>query len=127
MQATLVDLTARSIVEAIDSACIQVGSPAPAEFVLCGGGRRNPTLVGAIQAISSVPVRTSDTFGIDGDQLEAMAFAWLARERLAHRPGSAASATGARGARVLGALYPAPRDLMGGADPKDTREASTEA
>ena len=45
--------------------------------------------------------------GLDPDYVEAMGFAWLARETLAGRPGNLPGVTGARGFRVLGAIYPA--------------------
>jgi anhydro-N-acetylmuramic acid kinase len=44
--------------------------------------------------------------GVPVDQVEALAFAWLARETLASRPGNVPAVTGARGPRVLGAIYP---------------------
>jgi anhydro-N-acetylmuramic acid kinase len=44
--------------------------------------------------------------GVPVDQVEALAFAWLARETLAGRPGNIPAVTGARGPRVLGAIYP---------------------
>ena len=45
--------------------------------------------------------------GVDPDFVEAMGFAWLARQTLAARPGNLPSVTGARGPRVLGAIHPA--------------------
>jgi anhydro-N-acetylmuramic acid kinase len=52
-------------------------------------------------------VATTSTAGVDPDWVEAMAFAWLARETLASRPSSLPEVTGAVGPRVLGAIYPA--------------------
>jgi anhydro-N-acetylmuramic acid kinase len=52
-------------------------------------------------------VEATDLHGLDADFVEAMAFAWLARQTLGGLPGNLPSATGARGYRVLGAIYPA--------------------
>jgi len=52
-------------------------------------------------------VESTAAMGIDPDFMEAMAFAWLARETLAGRPGNLPEVTGARGLRILGAIYPA--------------------
>ena len=57
--------------------------------------------------LPSVAVRTSAAFGLPPDQVEAAAFAWLARAFCAGRPGNQVAVTGAGGPRVLGALYPA--------------------
>ena len=54
-----------------------------------------------------MPVVASDARGLPDDQVEAAAFAWLARAFVARQPGNVPSATGAAGPRVLGALYPA--------------------
>ena len=54
-------------------------------------------------------VASTTAFGIDPDYLEATAFAWLARQRLLGLPGNLPAVTGARGSRVLGAIYAAPR------------------
>jgi anhydro-N-acetylmuramic acid kinase len=50
---------------------------------------------------------TTEVYGVPVGDVEALAFAWLARESLAGRPGNLPAVTGARGARVLGAVYPA--------------------
>ncbi len=54
-------------------------------------------------------LRSTAELGIDPDFLEATAFAWLARQRLLNLPGNLPAVTGARGPRVLGAIYSAPR------------------
>ena len=58
-------------------------------------------------ACPGVQVTATDTLGLPALQVEAAAFAWLARQALHGRPGNLASVTGAAGARVLGAVYPA--------------------
>jgi anhydro-N-acetylmuramic acid kinase len=102
--ASLTELTARSIGDAIAR-----WIPEAEDVVVCGGGARNATLMQSLQRRlgASRPVRTADELGIAGDQVEALAFAWLARCHLHREAGNVPAATGARGPRVLGALYPA--------------------
>jgi anhydro-N-acetylmuramic acid kinase len=52
-------------------------------------------------------VETTDVAGVAPGHVEALAFAWLAREALAGRPGNLPAVTAAAGLRVLGAIYPA--------------------
>lgn len=56
---------------------------------------------------ASTEVTTTDEAGISGDDMEALAFAWLARRTVAGLPGNLPSVTGAREASVLGAIFPA--------------------
>ena len=106
VQATLVELTARSIGEAV-----RAHANDAREILACGGGVHNPLLMHALgSALAPRRVRSTAEFGVDPDYIEAMAFAWLARERLAGRPGNLPSVTGAEGPRVLGGVYaPRPR------------------
>jgi anhydro-N-acetylmuramic acid kinase len=101
VQATLLAFSARSIADAI-----RVHAPDAADVVACGGGVHNGALMRRLAAeLSPCPLLTSDRFGLDPDHVEATGFAWLARERLAGRPGNLTSVTGARGPRLLGAIY----------------------
>jgi anhydro-N-acetylmuramic acid kinase len=102
--ASLTELTARVIGEAIAQ-----WAPNAAEVLVCGGGARNATLMRALQRCvgDTRPVRSTDALGIPADQVEALAFAWLAQRHLQRLAGNLPDATGARGLRVLGALYPA--------------------
>jgi anhydro-N-acetylmuramic acid kinase len=102
VQATLVALSARTVADAI-----RAHAPAVSQVLACGGGVHNPVLMAALAAeLAPVALHSTAALGIDPDFVEAMLFAWLARERLAGRPvADVARATGARGARVLGALY----------------------
>lgn len=103
VQATLVALTVHSVAQAL-----QASQPATQRLIVCGGGVHNPVLMAALAAaLPDVVVASSQHHGINPDALEAMAFAWLAREHLAGRPGNLPEVTGAAGLRVLGALYPA--------------------
>ena len=67
----------------------------------------NPALMVALaNAMPGIHVESSAAHGLDPDSVEAMAFAWLARETLANRPGNLPAVTGAAGPRVLGGIYP---------------------
>ena len=67
----------------------------------------NPVLMASLaQAMPGIHVESSARHGLDPDCVEAMAFAWLARETLANRPGNLPAVTGAAGPRVLGGIYP---------------------
>jgi anhydro-N-acetylmuramic acid kinase len=96
VQTTLAELTARTIADAVHAADRVIG---------CGGGLHNRYLIERIEQLSGKPVHTSTTLGVDPDYMEALAFAWLARQRLMHQPGNVPSVTGARHACVLGAVY----------------------
>ncbi len=102
VQATLLQMTVRGIAEALSTYF-----PNAAEIYLCGGGARNGTLVARLRrALSSHKVELTDMLGVDADWLEAFAFAWLAKQAVLGFPGSLPGITGARGARILGAIYP---------------------
>ena len=102
VQATLMAFTAQTITDAV-----RTHAPQVAEVLVCGGGAHNTALMRALSAaLAPTPVRSSAVFGIDPDFVEAMLIAWLARERVLGRPAPGIHfATGARGPRVLGALY----------------------
>lgn len=100
---TAVWFTARSIALAVERFVPQeVG-----DVLLSGGGARNPVLREAIaMALTPRLVRPFGELYFDGDAKEAVAFAFLGWLHLRRRPGNLRGATGARGPRVLGALYP---------------------
>ena len=103
VQATLAEFTAWSIASAIERWGAEAG-----DVVVCGGGCRNDHLLSRLDArLPAHQVVTSATLGVDPDGLEAAAFAWFAHRALAGLPGNAPAVTGARGERVLGAIYPA--------------------
>lgn len=102
VQATLVTLTARTVADAVRTQCAGA-----TEVLFCGGGAKNPALLETLAAeLSPRCVTTTAAHGVAVDHVEALAFAWLAREALEGRPGNLPAATGARGPRVLGAIYP---------------------
>ncbi|MEP7206887.1 MAG: anhydro-N-acetylmuramic acid kinase [Casimicrobiaceae bacterium] len=101
VQATLVALTAGTLADAIRTDC-----GAATEVVVCGGGAYNKAVLEALSAeLAPRHVGTTESFGIAAEHVEAMAFAWLARESLAGRETSLPEVTGAKAARVLGAVY----------------------
>ncbi len=78
------------------------------QLIVCGGGAFNRYLLERLQAgLASVRVSTSDAHGLGAMQVEAAAFAWLARRTVRREAGNLPGVTGARGLRVLGAIYPA--------------------
>jgi anhydro-N-acetylmuramic acid kinase len=103
VQATLLELTALSLCDAVNRECA-----GRQELYVCGGGAHNGLLMQRISAhLPDIRVATTSALGIDPDWVEALAFAWLARQTLHHAPGNLPSVTGARGKRILGAIYPA--------------------
>lgn len=102
LQATLAALTAHSITQAI-----QAGSPQ--RVIACGGGIHNQYLMQQLeQALSNgTALETTADHGIDPQQVEALAFAWLAKQRMEGKPGNLPAATGASRPCLLGAIYQA--------------------
>lgn len=103
VQATLCELTAAAIARALSAHCADTK-----EIYLCGGGARNDALRQRLAALlPGKRVAVTDELGIAAESVEAAAFAWLAQRTLAGEPGNLPQVTGARGLRVLGAIYPA--------------------
>lgn len=103
VQATLLELTARSVAAAIDEQGVS-----DAALYVCGGGARNTYLMHRLaQLMPAADVRTTDTLGVNADWMEAMAFAWLAWRCETRQPGNLPNVTGAKAQRILGAIYPA--------------------
>jgi anhydro-N-acetylmuramic acid kinase len=83
-------------------------APRTSRLLVCGGGAFNSHLMRRLAAhLPGVMVNSTAAGGMPPQQVEALAFAWLAHAFETRQPGNLASVTGARGARVLGALYPA--------------------
>ncbi len=103
VQATLLELTARSVAGALARHC-----PGTSRAIVCGGGSRNAALLRRLGELAAPAViETSDRHGIDPQLVEASAFAWLARRALRGEPGNLPGVTGAPGPRILGGIYPA--------------------
>jgi len=102
VQATLLELTATGIATAVEGL-----APTVQELYLCGGGAYNAALLNRLRALlPQLVVDTTAALGLAPEWVEAVAFAWLARETLLGRPGNLPAVTGAAHATVLGALYP---------------------
>jgi len=103
VQATLAELTASAC-----AADLRRHGKDARLLIVCGGGALNGHLLARLRALlPGVSVEASTDHGLPPQQVEAAAFAWLARATVRREPGNLASVTGARGARVLGAIYPA--------------------
>jgi len=103
IQATLTQFTANACVD-----CVNSYAKESTVLIVCGGGAFNHSLLQALQiGLPKVKVETSDQHGLPPLQVEAAAFAWLARQAIARLPGNLPSVTGAAGPRILGAIYPA--------------------
>ena len=103
VQATLTEFTARTCSDAIHRY-----APDARELIVCGGGALNTALMQGLQAhLPSTSVLSSTQRGMPPLQVEAAAFAWLAAQTLQGLPGNLPKATGAKGARILGGIYPA--------------------
>lgn len=103
VQATLTELTARACADSLLAETTSCAS-----LIVCGGGALNAHLMARLQsALPACRVLPSSEFGLPPLQVEATAFAWLARQAIERQPSSVPSVTGARGARILGAIYPA--------------------
>lgn len=103
VQATLTELTASAC-----AADVRHYGKDSKLLIVCGGGALNGHLLERLRALlPGVGVAASSDHGLPPQQVEAAAFAWLARATVRREPGNLASVTGARGARVLGAIYPA--------------------
>jgi anhydro-N-acetylmuramic acid kinase len=103
VQATLLELTALSIIESLQGA-----QKDTQELLVCGGGAHNATLMKRLASLlPKAKVSSTSAYGVDPDWVEAMAFAWLAHCCLEGIAANRPSVTGARGLRILGAIYPA--------------------
>ncbi len=103
VQTTLLQLTVTTISESVLTYCQNA-----VEIYLCGGGARNGELVDRLRAaLPGKKVELTDVLGVDADWLEAFAFAWLAQQAILGVPGNLPNVTGAKGARLLGAIYQA--------------------
>ncbi|MFW5432321.1 MAG: anhydro-N-acetylmuramic acid kinase [Methylophilaceae bacterium] len=98
---TLVALTAHTINQAIKMHC-----PAVDEVYLCGGGAHNSLLVKDLNALLDTTVANTDVLGVGVDWVEAVAFAWLAKQTLENKPSNLPNVTGALAPRILGAIFP---------------------
>lgn len=99
---TLLEYTAKTIADALHKYC--TGAQ---EVYVCGGGAHNRLLMKRLQAYCGLPLYTTAALGVEADWVEAVAFAWLAQRCIDGQTGNLPAVTGALGARILGAIYPA--------------------
>ncbi len=105
---TVTALTARSIADACRRFILPLGRVD--QLIVTGGGARNPTPMKMIAAeLPGIEVMTAERLGVDGDALEAVAFAILAYQMLRGLPGNIPSVTGARSPAILGKLTLPPK------------------
>ena len=99
IQATLTALTAKAIADnCINTTC--------KEILVCGGGIHNEYLIELLSNyLPNITILSSETANINPDWMEAIAFAWLAKQTLERKYGNLPDVTGAKGPRILGAIY----------------------
>lgn len=101
VQRTLLALTAISIADAVKQSCANAD-----EIYLCGGGAHNGALIQCLrQLLNPVKIKLTSDLGIDVNWVEATAFAWLAKQTVDKSAGNLPAVTGAKGPRILGAIY----------------------
>ncbi len=100
IQATLLSLTAHSIADAIRTKAL----PDSSVFV-CGGGAHNTYLMLSLSVLLDRPVRSTEDLGFPPDWIEAVLFAWLAKQTLEGKSGNCPTVTGARHATPLGGIF----------------------
>lgn len=102
VQATLTELTARVCAESVNRYGLE-----SKKLIVCGGGIFNIHLMQRLQILlPGHTLNSSQAQGLAPLQVEAAAFAWLARKTVLREALSLQTITGARGARILGAVYP---------------------
>jgi len=101
VQATLLELTCQTIAKDIKRYCSRAN-----EIYLCGGGAHNKSLHTRLKTLlTDCVIRATDDIGIDGDYLEAAAFAWLAQQTMQNKPANLPLVTGAKHPCILGAIH----------------------
>ncbi len=99
VQRTLIDLTAITVAQ-------QLPKTPGITIYACGGGAKNPVLLRELKkSCSPAIITTTAELGLDPQWVEPAAFAWLAKQTISGKPGNVPAVTGARGERILGAIY----------------------
>ncbi|MCK4500648.1 anhydro-N-acetylmuramic acid kinase, partial [Candidatus Babeliales bacterium] len=103
VQASLTAFTAKSIQKAINQY-----APDTEEIIICGGGVHNGILLEQLKCyLPNIEINSSTKYGLDPDYIEAIAFAWLAKQTIENKTGNLPEVTGAKRKVILGAIYPA--------------------
>tara|TARA_Y100000389_G_scaffold201150_1_gene243148 strand:+ start:917 stop:2011 length:1095 start_codon:yes stop_codon:yes gene_type:complete len=100
IQRTLIELTATSIIDAIKKNCSGTN-----EIYLCGGGAKNVYLIEILKTKTNSSIKTTGDLNLPEQQVEAVAFAWLANQTLDKKFNNSPDVTGAKGFRVLGSIH----------------------
>lgn len=102
VQATLVELTAWACARDL-----QRHAPDALQLLVCGGGASNAHLMHRLaERLPGLTISATDAAGLPANQVESVAFAWLARACILRQAGNLPAVTGAGGPRILGAIYP---------------------
>lgn len=102
VQRTLLELTAETTARSIKTE----STSKQTQVFVCGGGSHNPLLIERITSLSDQsPIKPTDTLGVPSDDVEACAFAWLARQTTKQLPGNLMTVTGAKSPKILGAIH----------------------
>ncbi len=103
VQASLCHFTCDSIAYAIEQQKKNIDT-----LIVCGGGAHNTHLMNLLNVkLADITVQSSEILGVSPDWVEAIAFAWLAKQTMNNLPGNLPNVTGAKKSLVLGAIYPA--------------------
>lgn len=101
VQATLLKLTVQTISNAINNIAKEYE-----EVLLCGGGAYNPAFLKSLQdLLPDMKVSTTEDYGLTPDCIEAVTFAWLAKQRIENKPANIPDVTGAKKKVLLGGVY----------------------
>ena len=100
IQRTLIELTATSIIDAIKKNCSGTN-----EIYLCGGGAKNVYLIEILKTKTNLSIKTTGDLNLPEQQVESVAFAWLANQTLDKKFNNSPDVTGAKGFRVLGSIH----------------------
>ena len=101
VQATLLSLTVESIATAV-----QAHAAETSEIYVCGGGARNALMMQCLkEKLPGQKIDTTNALSLNPDAVEAVTFAWLAKQTLNKQPGNQPSVTAANAKTVLGGVY----------------------
>ncbi len=106
IQATLLELTVISLKNAIRTHCVGAS-----HLYICGGGVLNTYLMERLGQACGIPTASTQSIGVDPEWVEAIAFAWLARQTKHNLTGNLPSVTGATQRVILGGIYPGKNGL----------------
>ena len=100
VQRTILELTVVTINDAIKKFCPKVD-----EIYVCGGGSKNKFLMDRLEETTGVKINATDKLNIPSQQVEAVAFAWLAKKCIQKQSNNTPGVTGSKGPRILGAIH----------------------